>query len=84
VPGIRKASLNCTIPELVNSKDGSFEGTNDDEGTIVWFFHSKYFKYAARSSVVDAPAALLVLAALMLKALVEEKIKLRSVDTCPN
>ncbi|MCY1233471.1 hypothetical protein D9M72_460150 [compost metagenome] len=46
----RNTSLNCTMPELVNSSVGSFAGTRLDERTTVWPFDSKNCRNLLRMS----------------------------------
>ncbi|MNL57898.1 hypothetical protein D3C87_1814930 [compost metagenome] len=46
----RNTSLNCTMPELVNSSVGSFAGTRLDERTTEWPFDSKYCRNLLRMS----------------------------------
>src|SRR5215217_7669258 len=45
-------SLNCTMPEFVNSSVGSLPGTSGLEGTIVWPLPSKYFRNRVRISLL--------------------------------
>jgi len=49
----RNTSLNWTMPELVNSRVGSFAGTSGAEGTISWPLPRKKSRKSLRIRAVE-------------------------------